>query len=372
MIKVLHIYDNLDVAGAQTVIMNYLRYLKGDSDIEMTLLVNSLPRNTIYEHECQQNGYLVRYSGFKEWRGPKGLRAIVNWINCQRYVYREICKYKPDIVHTHGTDNLLYLTLPIVFAGIRAHVHTLHSDPYVFKKIFVLWARFAFRWLNVYPICVTEGQAKKAIKRYGIKKYAIIRNGIDIKRFANVDKNKIRQELGISINTTVIGCVGRFDKIKNHLFLVRLFAEYLKKNENAILMLVGEGQERKNIEKLATDLGISNKILFTGLRSDVERMYYAMDIFMLTSFHESSSIVTVEAQMAGVRCVIADSIPSDAVVTNQVNRISLDAPTGIWIAAMKDELPHDTHQGTLDTFSMTTTIQSLKGLYQSLLTKQDK
>ena len=216
---------------------------------------------------------------------------------------------------------------------------------------------------------MTEGQAKKAIKRYGIKKYSIIRNGIDSKRFTNVDKNKIRQELGISINTTVIGCVGRFDKIKNHQFLVRLFTEYLKENNNAILMLVGEGQEQENIKNQAKDLGIEKKLLFTGLRSDIERMYYAMDIFMLTSFHESSSIVTVEAQMAGVRCVIADSIPADAVVTNQVNRISLDAPTATWIAAMKNEIPHDNPIGTLDTFSMTTTIESLKELYKSLLTQ---
>ena len=206
MIKVLHIYDNLDVAGAQTVIMNYLRYLKRDSDIEMTLLVNSIPHNTAYEQECQQNGYSVRYSGFKEWHGPKGLRAIVNWMNCQWHVYREIRRYEPDIVHTHGTDNLLYLTLPILFAGVK-HVHTLHSDPYVFRKIFVLWARLAFRWLGVYPICVTEGQAEKAVKHYGLKKYFVIRNGIDDKRFTNIDKNQVRLELGISPTTTIIGCV---------------------------------------------------------------------------------------------------------------------------------------------------------------------
>lgn len=367
MIKVLHIYNDLNVAGAQTVIMNYLRYLKGDKEIEMTLLVNNVPQNTAYEQECQQNGYSVLYSGYQPWSGCTVLRPLINWIKCQYYIYREIRRCKPDIIHSHITSNLPFVTLPALLSGVKVRVHTLHSDPDVFSLPVVVWARFAFRWLNVYPICVTQGQAQKAVKRYGIKQYSIIRNGIDIRRFANIDRQTIRQELGIAADTTVIGCVGRFDKIKNHPFLLHLFAEYLKENDHAVLMLVGEGPERGNIEKLTTDFGITDKVLFTGLRNDVERLYYAMNLFMLTSFHESSSIVTVEAQMAGVRCVIADSIPADAVVTNGVNRIPLNAPPSTWIAAMKDELPHDKPQGELEDFSFKTTIHSLKQTYKTLL-----
>jgi len=370
MIKVLHIYNDLNVAGAQTVIMNYLRYLKGDKEIEMTLLVNNVPQNTAYEQECKRNGYPVIYSGYTAWTGCPGICSFVNWLKSQYYIYREIRRCKPDIIHSHITSNLPFVTIPALLSGVKVRVHTLHSDPDVFSQPIVLWARFAFRLLNVYPICVTQGQAQKAVERYGIKQYSIIRNGIDIKRFANIDRNTVRQELGFAADTTIIGCVGRFDKIKNHSFLLHLFAEYRKENDNAILMLVGEGPERENIKKLAADLGIADKLLFTGVRNDVERLYYTMDIFMLTSFHESSSIVTVEAQMAGVKCVIADSIPADAVVTNSVNRIALNAPLSTWIAAMKDELPYDKPQGKLEDFSFKTTIQTLKQTYKTLLKQQ--
>lgn len=366
MIKVLHIYNNLDVAGAQTVIMNYLRYLNGDNDINMTLLVNGIPNGSSYEKECEEHNYPVIYSGFQAWHGPWGIRAIYNWLKCQYYLYREIRHNKPDIVHTHGTDQLPYLTLPILLARVKSHIHTLHSDPYTFRKYVVIWARFAFNWLHIYPICVTQDQAQKAIQRYHIKDYIIIRNGIDAHRFAHNYRASIRHNLGITDNTIVIGSVGRFEKIKNHEFLVRIFTEYVKCKDDAILMLVGEGSERGNILHLATKLGIANKILFTGQRKDVERMYYAMDLFMLTSFFESSSIVTVEAQMAGIKCVIADSIPEDVVLTNNVNRISLKSPIIIWLAAMNDELPHDTPKGNLDDYTIEATIRSLKQLYKSL------
>jgi len=363
MIKVLHIYNNLDVAGAQTVIMNYLRYLKGDNEIEISLLINGLPKNTAYELECQEQGYSLIYSGFQAWKGIWGVRAIVNWFKCQWYVFREIKRLKPDVIHTHGTDNLLYFTLPILFAGVKGHIHTLHSDPYTFRKIFVIWAYIAFHWIGVFPICVTKEQAQKARQRYKIKKYTVIYNGIDSNRFINVNKTQVRQELDIPETKTVIGCVARFEKIKNHQFLIQLFSEYSKSNNNAILMLVGEGAERKTIEQLAAHLGIKEKLIFTGMRKDVERLYYAMDIFMLTSFYESSSIVTIEAQMAGVRCVIANSIPEDTVITNQVNRISLDAPTPTWIAAIRNEIPYDKPKSSISDFTIENTINSTKKIY---------
>jgi len=366
MIKVLHIHGDLDIAGAQTVIMNYLRFFHKDTDIKMTLLVNGIPHNSAYEQECQREGYSVVYSGYQPWNGPKGLRAIVNWFKCQYYIYREVRRNKPDIIHSHGTGSLPFVILPVLLAGVKVKVHTLHSDPYAFSIRYVLWARFAFNFAKVYPICVTHGQAQKAVKRYGIKQYSIIRNGIDFSRFAHVDRVEVRKELGISNNTIVIGSVGRFDKIKNHPFLLHLFAEYVKTHNDALLMLVGDGNELENIVKLSVDLSIDDKVLFTGQRNDVERMYYAMDIFMLTSFYESSSIVTVEAQIAGIKCVITDSIPEDAVVTNKVNRLPLDATISTWISAMNDELPHDNTYGTIDEFSIESTIESIKKIYKSL------
>ena len=362
--KSLHIHVDLDVAGAQTVIMNYMRYLSHDSDIDIVLLINGCPKGSAYEKECVEKGYNVIYTNYKPWTGSRLFRPIVNWFKCQYYLYREIKKINPDIIHSHGSILLPYVTFPGLLSGCDLRFHTLHSDPYAFNKGIALWARFAFNVAKLYPICVTEGQAMKAEKRYHISKYTIIHNGIDGRRFRGIDKLQVREELGISPTTKVIGCVGRFEKIKNHEFLVKLFAEYFKSNRDSLLLLVGDGGERYNLEKLVCELGIKEHVLFTGLRNDVERLYFAMDLFMLTSFFESSSIVTVEAQFAGVRCVISKSIPDNVIFTKKVNRIPLDAPLETWLTAMHGNIPCDDMVSSLDDFLIDGSIKELKDLYK--------
>ncbi len=366
MLKVLHFIKDLDVAGAQTVVMNYLRFFYKDKDVEMEVAVLERSNNSAYEQECVKNDYSISFCDYKSNSIPV-ISTLINWVKFQWIFYKKIRDVKPDIVHVHGTNLLVFASLPILFSRTKVNVHTLHSDPYDYSPRFVRWAKFAFHIVGIFPICVTESQANKAVKRYKIKKYAIIRNGIDARRFQNINRDDVRNELGISSSTKVIGCVGRFDLVKNHTFLLKIFSEYLKHNADALLLLVGEGQEKNNLISLAKQLSIEEKVLFTGLRTDVERMYFAMDVFMLTSLFESSSIVTVEAQFAGVRCVVADSIPDSVVLTTKVNRMPLDAPVGKWIAAIEGNLSTDKKKGNLDDFSMENSVLQLKQLYYDLL-----
>lgn len=366
MITILHIIGNLKVHGAQSVVMNYLRSLNNDSDIKLIIAVLGEPTGSPYEKECEKSGYELHFLHYKR-KGVPLIHSFLNWVERQRLYYREIKRVKPNIVHTHITSIFQTTVFPILLSGVKIKVHTLHSDPFYFSKMEVLWARFAFHVAGFYPICVTEEQAKKAEKRYGLKNYTIIKNGIDISRFGNVDKIAIRKELGISKDTFVIGCVGRFSKVKNHKFLVRIFAKYVKDHPNSLLLLVGEGEEQKRLESYIKDLCIQEKVIFAGVRSDVERIYYAMDLFMLTSHFESSSIVTVEAQLAGTRCVISSSIPSNVVITPLVNRIALNEPDSVWLDAMGGKLPPDKTVGCPEDFYASSSAKKLKDLYLRLL-----
>ena len=91
---------------------------------------------------------------------------------------------------------------------------------------------------------------------------------------------------------------------------------------------------------------------------------------MLTSFFESSSIVTVEAQYAGVRCVVSSNIPENVVVTNLVNRISLNEPVEKWLAAIDGSLQPDHPKGTLMDFSVDKSVKELRLLYNMKITNQ--
>ena len=367
MITVLHVITDLKTAGAQTVVMNYLRYLHNDRDVSIKVAVIGKPLGTAFEEEVKREGYEVYFCNYIPFRIIPIINQIANWFKYQFLVYKEIRKISPDIVHTHGTALLPFTLIPVIMSNTRRAVHTLHSDPYTFGKMTVLWAKAAFNIFKIYPICVTEDQAAKAVSRYGIRDYRIIKNGINEHRFENLPlKNDVRRSLGIDENLFVIGCVGRLNPVKNHKFLIDIFYIFLQKKPNSLLLIVGEGEEKQRLKDQIKQYGIEKSVLFLGVRSDVECLYRAMNVFVLASHFESSSIATVEAQFAGTRCVISDSIPQNVVVTPFVNRLSLNAPQSLWLEAIEGVLPCDKQFGVLADFSMQKTARDLKSLYLNL------
>lgn len=164
--------------------------------------------------------------------------------------------------------------------------------------------------------CVKKGKAK------------IIHNGIDLSVYNYNEENRgnIRQELGISDDTFILGHVGRFNQQKNHRFLLEVFKEVCQKNKNSVLLLVGKGELEKDIRKRAEELEISNNIIFTGVRSDVPALLSAMDIFVFPSLYEGMPNTVIEAQATGLPCVIADTITKEANITGLVNYLPLGDP----------------------------------------------
>ena len=372
-IKVLHIIYDLSVAGAQNVVMNYLRGLKDDPDYEIRLIIRDPSYNSENDKAVITEKLPVKYCNYGPCLGMPGVRTIINLIRSQRLFYKEIMEFQPDIIHTHLTHILPFALLPAKLSTAKCYVHTLHSDPYAIAARFRKWAKRAFNKYGFYPICVTESQAKKAVQLYGLKNYSVVHNGVDLSRFKIEESKKgVRNTLDIDEDAFVIGCVGRFSKIKNYDFLIHVFGEYKKSNNKAALLLVGDGEEKKHCEELVEKLDILDRVLFAGQRNDVERMYKAMDVFMLTSFFESNSIVTVEAQCAGLRCVVADSVPSSVVVTNGVNRISLNAPVELWCDAIDGNITCEEKASNLEDYSMGHSIDELKGVYKKLIVKSAK
>lgn len=363
--KVLHLISDLDVAGAQTVVMNYLRKFYNDRDYEIHVAITGIYKNSPYEQECKENGYNLSYCGYTPWKGPRHIRGFINWIRLQRAIIKKIRQIKPDILHSHQTGIIPYVIYPFIISGIKTRFHTLHSDPYAIKRSLIPWARYAFNTLGIYPICVTKDQADKAVKRYRFKEYAIIPNGLDITKYQiKEDKDSIKRSINIPEDSFVIGCVARLDKIKNFDFFIEILAACKKYQPKAIAVIVGEGPEKNKIIELASKYGIVKDIYFLGLRLDVERIYKTFDTFLLTSFSESSSIVSVEAQLSGIKCVISDGVPSNIVITKRVNRISLNAPIDTWVNSILNDINFETVIYPKENFSICKSIESIKELYK--------
>ena len=158
--------------------------------------------------------------------------------------------------------------------------------------------------------------------------YHLIHNALDLKKFAFSlsEREEIRHELGVE-GKFVLGHVGRFEEQKNHEFLLEIFREVASACEEAILLLVGEGELQEMIQKKAEEYGIEDRIRFLGIRKDVAKLWKGMDIFVFPSLFEGLPIVALEAQASGIRSVMADTITTEVKLVEKVKFLSLqDSP----------------------------------------------
>ena len=146
----------------------------------------------------------------------------------------------------------------------------------------------------------------------------------------------------------VLGHIGRFDPQKNHEFLIELFAAYAAKHPDAALLLVGEGALQQRIRSKVEQLGLSERIQFLGVRADTNRLYQAMDLFLLPSLFEGLPVVGVEAQSAGLPMLTADTVTRELCVTDFVEMLPLDAPLDIWVDKIDKMLETKKRRTTLN------------------------
>ena len=144
---------------------------------------------------------------------------------------------------------------------------------------------------------------------------------------------EMKKELGVS-GKTVIGHVGRFFAQKNHVFLIDIFKQIHDKNPDTVLLLVGGGELddslKNQIKEKVKALGLEDAVKFLGVRSDVERVIQAFDLFLLPSLFEGLPVTMVEAQAAGLPCVISDKVPKDCDITGNVKVVGLEEDVDIW------------------------------------------
>ena len=155
-------------------------------------------------------------------------------------------------------------------------------------------------------------------------------------KFNALYRDTIRQEYGIIDNCVVVGHVGRFNTQKNHDKLIDVFKAFHMKHPNSKLMLIGIGNLEEKIRTKVAELNLTNDVLFMGLRSDVNKLLSAIDIFVLPSFYEGMPNVVIEAQANGLPCVISDTITKEANITNLVKYISLNCDDDNWSKVIEE------------------------------------
>ena len=150
-------------------------------------------------------------------------------------------------------------------------------------------------------------------------------------KFQSEIREKIRKSLGVE-NDFVIGHAGRFSTQKNHIFLLKIFKYIydIDADADAVLILFGVGELLDDIKSEANCLGISDRIIFYGASSEMEKMYMAMDVFVMPSLHEGLPVTGIEAQASGLPCVFADTITREVDITSTSKFLSLNMDAAIW------------------------------------------
>lgn len=159
-----------------------------------------------------------------------------------------------------------------------------------------------------------------------------VKNGIDTNkfRFSKDIREMMQAKLGLK-NKFVVGTVGRLNLQKNQAFLIKVFAHVAKKNPNAVLLLIGDGELRAELMQLAVNLGIERKVFFHGLSGDIASLLCAMDVFVLTSLFEGNPLAGIEAQASGLPCIFSDTITKQVKSTDLVQFVSLKETFDVWV-----------------------------------------
>lgn len=208
-------------------------------------------------------------------------------------------------------------------------------------------------------------------KQFEAGEFKIINNGIQVDKFVyNPQKREeMRSNLEISNKFAIVN-VGRFYNQKNHMFLLDIFKNIHDKRSDSVLVLIGDGPLRQSVENKIEQLGLKESVILTGVRSDIPELLQAMDIFIMPSFYEGLPGTIVEAQGAGLPCLLSDTITKQVQITTLVDYISLDSDPEIWanraMQMVDSNERRNTQQELKDAgFDMTTISKKLENFYIS-------
>lgn len=331
-IRILHVIGVMNRAGAETMIMNLYRVCDTNK-IQFDFLVND---EGDYDEE-------IRSRGGRIYRIPR--YTIYNYRS-----YRKACaaffEAHDEFAIVHG-----HIGLPFSIYLEQARRHGIYTVAHSHAQNYPLSpSEVAFR-LCSFPVRHHADFFMACSKQAGIDRFGericndsnrffVLNNGIDLARyrFDEAKRQSARTELGFDKTTPVFGHIGRFDPVKNHRFLLEVFASILHNKPNAKLVLVGRQDEDGSIMAYARELGIDHSVTALGLRDDTERLLCAFDTFLFTSFKEGLGMAVIEAQASGLPCIVSTGVPELARASSLVAFVDLDKGADVWARMALDAL----------------------------------
>lgn len=315
MERVLQVVTDMNMGGIENLIMSYYRKMDR-SKVQFDFLMHRVESSYFDEEILAMGGRIYRLPPIH----PKTFAAY------RRELKKFFDTHQYRVVHAHNNAYSMFVLREAQRHGVPVRIASSHV---AFPKLGLLKR-------------LTYDYCRSRINRYCTKRFAcgalagqwlysgaefdILTNAIDALRFCFSPeiRDAYRSQLGLDDAFTVLH-VGRFDYQKNHNFLLDTFAEILKREPTAKLLLAGDGSLRPEMERKAASLP-EGSVRFLGVRKDISELLQAADVFAFPSHFEGLPVTMIEAQAAGLPCVMSDRVTGECVVTDLVTSLPIDDP----------------------------------------------
>ena len=331
--RVIYIIHSLPVGGAETLVVNYILKLK-QAGVDICL-VEFYHTDSYLSTKIQDSG-IPYYTLQKSNSRIKHLFQRFFYDDSLRKLNKIISDLQPDVIHYHTVfKNLDKVNFPkdkCVFTYHSRVERNFNVGSYV-RPLIELLAQKGMKFIAISQLLHDDID-----HFFPCAQIVDIPNGVDLEhiRTQKGKKKDLCEMLSIPEDSFIVGQVGRFNQVKNHLFTIHLFKDIIRKKENAHLVFVGTGNEGelRLIKNEIAKYDLESHVHLMGLRKDATKIMSCFDTLVLPSLSESFSLVLIEAQANNVRCVASDAVPMDVICNANCFALSLDASEQQWIDAV--------------------------------------
>lgn len=322
-VRVAQVIGKLNAAGVEAVINNYYRNLD-HSRFQFDYYIDA---DSAFEPPRELKDMGARYYVIPPYQHLFGhMRALVKYFKAERY----------EIVHVNMNTLAVFALCAAWIAGVPVRINHNHSTAGKgeFLRNIMKYSLRPFAKVFATDCCACSKESgawlfgKRAVQKGQV---TVFHNAICLSRFqydARI-RQSVRQELGLE-DSFVVGHVGRFCVQKNHEFIIEIFQAVSQERPDAKLLLVGVGERMEYIRQQIVAAGLSDRVILLGARNDVERIYQAMDIFILPSLYEGLPVVAVEAQASGLPIICSDKMPEETLLLPASRQIALSETPARW------------------------------------------
>lgn len=374
--RVLHVTEMLSAAGIESFFMNVYRKIdRTKVQFDFLVLRNE---HEFYDEEIKKLG------GKKYCISSTKSNTMLRILEESDMINDFLQEHPYEIVHIHYTTPLRAPYLKALKkSGVKARIYHSHSayvsGKSVFKHIIYGYMKTVItKYATDYFACSKAAGEWVFEKKLLIDdKVKVIHNGLEIDRFKYNEhiRNEVRNELGVGDSFVIIN-TGRFTAQKNQIFLVEVFNKLQRVCCDSRLLLLGDGPLKETVIKRVKELAISDKVIFLGVKNNVQDYLFASDCYVMPSLYEGLPVAGVEAQCAGLPCVFSENITKEVELTNNISFISLEASYDTWcnqIVSYRGYRNFNAHNEVKDSgYDMLEVAHTLQSFYMNkLIDKKD-